>query len=378
MLADKRLGLVEIECERHVILRVGDITQFVELRFESTRCVSAGRATVQTRQLVDAAKTFGKGTLTMRKTSGEARVVIRAGEREVSMPAQSYTPADFPGGRSPVMSVGGDVLADLLARTTYAMAGPKKPALAVLHLEVKDGRLAFIASDGLRLAAASVAAPAGAAPLHNLNIGASTAERLTALVAEAVRLARPRGRGAGSRGAPMMQLQVPSQVDTRALIVRTELFTFAAAEAADKYPAYEKVVPAADTFDGVSVVSARALQEALKPNAKGEVSLEFSATLVVRNVPDDGTPAISTTIRDVFVDGPSRRIRLRTAYLLSATEAIAGANAYLCLATASDSKSAVVVVRWQPATLPKGRRDVLAVVREALDTRNFALVMPIA
>ena len=49
VLADEHLGLVEIECERHVILRVGDTTQFVELRFGSTRCVSTGRATVQTR-----------------------------------------------------------------------------------------------------------------------------------------------------------------------------------------------------------------------------------------------------------------------------------------------------------------------------------------
>ena len=374
VLSDERLGLVEIACDRHVILRVGDQTQAVELRFESTRCISSGRATVQTRRLLDAAKTFGKGVVTVQKTGGDARVSLRVGEREVSLPTQSYTPSWVPSARTQVLSLGGDVLADMLARTTYAMAGPNREDLAKLHFEARDGRFLLVATDGHRLAVASTPAPS-AAPLHDLHLDASTAERLQALVEEAIKVGRPRGRGAAAKAAPLMHLEV-AQGSPRTLVVRADLFTFAAAHVGGNFPPYHRVVPSADTLDMISVVSTRELIDALKPSAKGQVRLEFGAPLVVRSVADDDEPEMSATVRDVFFDGPRRRTRLRVALLLPAIESIAGGDNYVALATGSEALGPLIITRWQAETLPKNRRDALGSAREAMQSHNLALVMP--
>jgi DNA polymerase III sliding clamp (beta) subunit (PCNA family) len=232
----------------------------------------------------------------------------------------------------------------------------------------------LVATDGHRLAAASTPAPS-AAPLHDMHLAGPTAERLHALVEEAIKVARPRGRGAAAKAAPLMHLEI-TPGSSRQLVVRTELFTFAAAHTGGSFPPYHRVVPSPDTLDMICVVSARELIDALKPSAKGQVRIEFGAPLVIRSVADADEPEMSAIVRDVFFEGPRRRTRLRVALLLPALESIAASDNYVALATGSEALGPVIITRWQPDTLPKNRRDALASAREAMQTHNLALVMP--
>lgn len=211
--------------------------------------------------------------------------------------------------------------------------------------------------------------------MHDLHLAAPTAERLHALVEEAIKVARPRGRGAASKAAPMMHLEV-TPGSSRLLVVRTELFTFAAEHTGGSFPPYHRVVPSPDALDMICVVRARELIDALKPSTKGQTRIEFGAPLVIRSVADADEPEMSATVRDVFFDGPRRRTRLRVALLLPALESIAVSDNYVALATGSEALGPVIITRWPADTLPKNRRDALASAREAMQTHNLALVMP--
>ena len=372
VLSDEQLGLVELECEGYVIARLGNRVEQVELRFESTRCVTKGRATVSVRALSEAVKSLGKGVVTVRKAQDEAYVRLGAGGREVSIPTRGYSPVAPTEPRVHVLSVPGDVLAHLLARTTYAMAGASREDLGVLHLAGQEGRLSLVATDGHRLAIASIAAPS-AGPLDELRITASAAERLAALVEEARKVSRPRGRKAAGKAAPMVQIEVAAPGRPRALIVRTELFTFVAAHTGTRFLAYQRHVPDPAAIELVCVVARRELIEALRAGAKGQVEIEFGAPLVLRITPADaGQAMMSATVSEVFFEGPRRTMNLRVPLLLPALEALT--TNYVALAGGTDPLKPVIVTQWSAETLPRQRREALAPVREAIESGNLAVV----
>ncbi|MBZ5708222.1 SNF2-related protein [Nannocystis pusilla] len=375
------LSMVQIECHGHVFFRIGSPRRFFELRLQSTRCAAMGDATVEVKPLLDAARTLGKQRLTIRKTRGARALQLVAGARQVEIQTIDYTPTRIESEPVHVVSLPGDVLADLLHRTTYAIGSdPKRKHLQVLHVESDERSLRFLSLDGPRLAVASTPV-AGAAELDGFQISRPAAERLEALIDQHLALARPRGRGT-SRAVPPVQILVTAETPMRPrmLVFRSELFTFAAAHINVDFPSFERVVPALDNLGGIGVVAARELVDALAAVArtKDNAVLEFKDGLQITNKGGGKQPVLRFAVRDAFVSGPPLRIVVNPDLIQPAIAAASGDDrAYVGLAYQTDPKAPFVVTRWLADERPRDRREALAKIHEEVRTHNLAVVMPI-
>lgn len=378
---DSALSQVQIECRGHVIFRVGAPAQFFELRLQSTRCAAMGAATVEVKPLLDAPRTLGKQRLVIRKVAHEPHLRLSAGGRQVELATSGYTPIGLESDPTHVVSLPGDVLADMLHRTTFAVSRSKsREHLMVLHLESDGTALRLVSTDGHRMAVASTAAT-GTRALDGLQISVAAAERIETLVDQHLALARPRGRSA-AREAPPVHLLVTAGSDTRAkmLIVRSELFTFAAAHVPVQFPRFQAVVPAIDKLGGLCVVQARELAEALASvaRAKDNAVLEFGDALQVTNKAGEGEPVLRFAIRDVFVSGPPHRALVNPELLRPAIEAaIQNDRPYVGLAyEGQGALSPLVVTRWLADERPRDRREALAKLHAEVRDLNIAVIMP--
>lgn len=371
------LSQVQIECRGHVIFRVGVPAQFFELRLQSTRCAAMGDATVELKPLLDAQRILGKQRLTVRKVAHEPILRLVSGGREIEIATTGYTPVALQSEPAHVVSLPGDVLADMFHRTTFAIGRDRaRPSLLNLRLESDGELLTFLASDGYRAALTS-APVAGTRELNGIQINVAAAERVETLLDQHLALSRPRGRGR----VPPVQILVAHASGERPkmLVFSSELFTFAVAHVSVAFPQVRRAVPNADALGGVAVVAARELVDAIKAisRAKDIVAVEFKDGLQISNLARDGKPALRFAVRDVFASGAPRRIVFDPELLGPALSAATGAErAYVGLAYPPDENPPLVVTRWLAEDLPRDRREALAQIQAEVRGQNFAVIMP--
>ncbi|HTK32755.1 MAG TPA: DNA polymerase III subunit beta [Candidatus Saccharimonadaceae bacterium] len=116
---------------------------------------SPGRAAVSARHFNDVVRKMPKGTLSLSIASGQCEVRYGDGKGWSKFPVQD--PADFP--RVPELkadgriSIAGDALSRLIARTSYAASNEEtRPQLNGVLIQGSDKQVTFVATDGHRLA----------------------------------------------------------------------------------------------------------------------------------------------------------------------------------------------------------------------------------
>jgi hypothetical protein len=299
---DKALRLVQIECRGHVFFRVGSPDSFFELRFTTTRCISPGDATVDSKQLAASTKHLTAGALQVQKQPREATLQIGSGGRQVSVPTADVRPD--PAGRGPLGRrpdpagrLHGPARPTLFAVSTDA----SRPQLHQLSFKADGERLTAFATEGHMLAMASVSTPAAAA-LGGQSIAYPALVRLHKLLQEYEKTARPGRRGRKDTAAPPLRIQT-STGDPGHLAVATDLFTFVASRAPVKPASFDAVIAKASNITTVCIVNAAELLGAMKPlaSAKETAEVKVDSPLEITS----GT--FSFTLRDLFLDGPPWR-----------------------------------------------------------------------
>jgi hypothetical protein len=366
---DKKLKLVQIECRGHVFFRVGSPDSFFELRFTTTRCISPGDATVETKQLAASTKHLTAGALQVQKKPREATLQIGSGGRQVSVPTAEYVPIPLDADLQGDATIPLDAFMGLLDRTLFAVStDASRPQLHQLSFKAQGEQLTAFATEGHMLAMASVSTPAAAA-LDGQTIAYPALVRLHKLLQEYEKTARPR-RGRKDTAAPLLGIQT-STGDPGHLAVATELFTFVAARAPVKPASFDAVIAKASNITTVCIVNAAELLGAMKPlaSAKETAEVKVDSPLEITS----GT--FSFTLRDLFLDGPPLALRINATFMRHALEGLQAGRPYVALAfTTPDGP--VLVMGWPDPALPRTRRDARGPVLAGLESKNITIVMP--
>ena len=366
---DKKLRLVQIECRGHVFFRVGSPDSFFELRFTTTRCISPGDATVDSKQLAASTKHLTAGALQVQKQPREETLQIGSGGRQVSVPTAAYVPIPLDAGLSGDAQLPLDAFMGMLDQTLFAVStDASRPQLHQLSFKAQGERLTAFATEGHMLAMASMSTPAAAA-LDGQSIAYPALVRLHKLLQEVEKTARPGRRGRKDAMAPSLRIQT-STGDPGHLAVATELFTFVASRAPVKPASFDAVLAKASNVSTVCIVNAAELIGAMKPLA----SAKETAAVKVDSPLSIASDTFSFTLRDLFLDGPPMAIRLNATFMRKALEGLPAAT-YVALAfTTPDGP--VLVMAWPDPALPKTRRDARGPVLAGLESRNITIVMP--
>ncbi|MBA3549811.1 MAG: hypothetical protein H0T76_25300, partial [Nannocystis sp.] len=364
---DKTLRLVQIECRGHVFFRVGSPDSFFELRFTTTRCISPGDATVDSKQLAMSTKHLTAGALQVQKQPREATLQVGSGGRQVSVPTAAYVPIPLDAGLSGDAQIPLDVFMSLLDRTLFAVSTDAgRPKLHQLSFQAEGERLTAFASDGHMLAMASVSTPAAAA-LGGQSIAYPALVRLHKLLQEYEKTGGRRGRK--DTAAPPLRIQT-STGHPGHLAVATDLFTYVAARAPVKPVRFEEAIESASNIATVCVVNAAELIGAIKPLASAKESAEIKVDSPLSIASD----TFSFTLRDLFIDGPPLVVHVDATFM---RKALAGlpSGVYVALAFTAPG-GPLLVMPWPDPALPRTRRDARGPVLAALESRNITLVMP--
>jgi len=366
---DKTLRLVQIECRGHVFFRVGSPDSFFELRFTTTRCISPGDATVDSKQLAASTKHLTAGALQVLKQPREATLQVGSGGRQVSVPTADYVPIPLDAGLSGDAQIPLDAFMSLLDRTLFAVSTDAgRPHLHQLSFQAEGDRLTAFATEGHMLAMASVSTPAAAA-LGGQSIAYPALVRLHKLLQEYEKTARPGRRGRKDSAPPPLRIQT-STGDPGHLAVVTELFTFVASRAPIKPANFDAVIAKASNITTVCIVNAAELLGAMKPLAAAKETAEVK----VDSPLEISSGTFNFTLRDLFLDGPPMAIRLNATFMRKALEGLPP-GAYVALAfTIPDGP--VLVMAWPDPALPRTRRDARGPVLAGLESKNITIVMP--
>ena len=366
---DKDLRLVQIECRGHVFFRVGSPESFFELRFTTTRCISPGDATVETKQLAATTKHLTAGALQVQKKPHESTLQIGSGGRHVSVPTAAYVPIPLDTDLSGDMQIPLDSFMSLLDRTIFAVStDASRTNLYMLAFKATGERLTAFATDNHVLALASLNM-ANAAALDGQTIAYPALIRLHKLLQEYAKTARPGRRAAKGAAAPPLRLQT-SSVDPRRLAISTELFTFVAARPLARPISFETVIPPASNLATLCIVHAAELLGAMKPLA----SAKETAELRVNSPLEITSDTFNFNLRDVYIDGPPLVIRVSATYIRDALEGLQAGGPYVALAFTTPG-GPIVVLAWPDPALPATRRDARGPVLAALESHNLTIVM---
>jgi len=252
------LSCVLLEAEKRVLRITGadlDVTTSVVV---PCTVATPGRAAVSARHFHDVVRKMPKGPVKLAIRGSQCEIEYGGGKGWSRFPTQDA--ADFP--RIPEMkaegsiALEGEVLARLAARTGYATSTEDtRPQLNGVYVQSSDQQVAFVATDGHRLARASrkgafsaVTGPGVIVPGRALQMVSRTADEATSAVEMAI------AQGRNQAGFSTQVGEYRGQILTRLL--------------EGQYPNYEQVIPKdnprelkarrADLIDAVDLVASHA------------------------------------------------------------------------------------------------------------------------
>jgi len=152
------LSCVLLEAEKTGLRVTGTDLDVTTSAFLPCKVTTTGKAAVSARHFHDVVRKISRGPLSLTISDNQCEVRYGEGKGWSKFPIQD--PADFP--RIPelkadsALTLGGDVLARLVARSGYAASSEEtRPQLNGVLLQGTDSQVALVATDGHRLAKAT-------------------------------------------------------------------------------------------------------------------------------------------------------------------------------------------------------------------------------